>query len=202
MRQRRMRAFAVVLATVMSTSLALGGCANGGTGTTTMPPSTLGLCASPTAGGSVARPSGGARVANARVVPVSTLPPGVTIGQVAVVVESGTYGRASSIPVWAGNGLSQCIYTMDHQSDCSVVTLELRVNGEWRPQARCLLASPTRILGIAPLRADFVMLTPAATGAASGMWTAGTYRVAFTYRPSADGSSQPVEVDSDPFVIG
>jgi hypothetical protein len=125
----------------------------------------------------------------------------VTIGQVAVVVESGTYGPASTLPVWAGNGLSQCVYTADHQSDCSVVTLELRVNGEWRPLLRCLRASPTRILAIAPLRADFVTLAPAATGTASGMWTAGTYRVAFTYWLSADGTGPAVEVDSAPFTI-
>jgi hypothetical protein len=134
-------------------------------------------------------------------VPVTTLPPGVTVGQVQVVVESGEYSRDSTIFAWAGNGLSQCIYATDHQSGCSIVVLERQVNGEWQPQASCRSATPTRSVALPPIQATFIRLTPPAAGAQQATWQAGIYRVAFGYRLHADGSGQPIDVYSTTFTI-
>ncbi|HEX6800358.1 MAG TPA: hypothetical protein VF116_21785 [Ktedonobacterales bacterium] len=133
--------------------------------------------------------------------PVTTLPPGVTVGQVRVVVESGEYRSSDTIFAWAGNGLGQCIYATDHHSDCSLGTLERQVDGAWQPQANCQTATPTRTIAVPPLEAAFIRLTPPATGAQPGIWQSGTYRVAFSYRLDQTGTGQPVEVVSDTFTI-
>lgn len=133
--------------------------------------------------------------------PVTTLPPGVTNGQVQVVVESGDYTSQSTIFAWAGNGLSQCIYATDHHSVCSIVVLERQVDAVWQPQAMCPLATPTRTIALPPMQAAFIRLTPTATNGQQGAWQTGTYRVAFSYRLERDGTSQPIEVDSGIFTI-
>lgn len=88
MRRSCDRPIAAALAAIVSVGLALCGCANGGGETTIPTTGASAVCTSPTAPGSVARPGGGSRVAWVRVIPVSTLPPAVIIGQVGVVVEA------------------------------------------------------------------------------------------------------------------
>lgn len=197
MQRKRFRIIVILLAIAVSAALAACGQATSGSGAGPGSSPAPGACSAPTV--SVADVQrGGEPLSRAPLaVPVTTLPPGVTVGQVQVVVESGDYGPQSTIFVWAGNGLSQCIYATDHQSDCSIVVLERRVNGGWQPQAKCPLATPTRIVALPPMQAAFVRLAPAAAGA----WQTGSYRVAFTYRLDVGATGQAIEVDSTPFAI-
>lgn len=197
MRRQCVPMLAILLAIAVSATLASCGYT---VSDTYVPPArtvTPGVCSNPTAGSADARLGSGA----ARVVPVTTLPPGVTVGQVRVVVENGSYAPDSTIFAWAGNGLSQCIYAADHHSGCSIIVLERQVDSGWQPQADCQLATPARTLALPPMQADFVRLAPPATGAQPGIWQAGTYRVAFSYHLRQDGTGQPIEVVSDPFTV-
>lgn len=199
MRRSHVRVLAVLLAIALSAALGACGRAIGNASTPPAQSLTPGACpgSSPTADSS----AGLLGSEKLRAMPVTTLPPGVTVGQVRVVVESGAYDRGSTIFAWAGNGLGQCIYATDHHSDCSIIVLERQVDSGWQPQADCQLATPTRTLALPPMQADFVRLAPPATGAQPGIWQAGTYRVAFSYHLGQDATGQPIAVVSDPFTV-
>lgn len=201
MRQRCVRLLVVLLAIAMGT--ALGACerATPGASASHVSSQTAGACSTSTAGGAAIQSGRAVARAAPQALPVTTLPPGVTVGQVRVVVESGEYDRGSTIFAWAGNGLSQCIDATDHQSACSIIVLERQVGGAWQPQANCLSASPTRTIVLPPMQAAFLRLVPPATGAQPGIWQSGTYRVAFTYRLGEASLGQSIEVDSGPFTI-
>ncbi len=176
-----------LLAVAMGLIVAGCGFASASTGaTSTLTPV---LCPTPTAGASAARSDGHPAHTAQRVAPITTLPPGVTPFQVRVVVEGDRHGPCETIFVWAGNGLGQRIYTTDHHSDCTIVTLERQVNSEWQPVATCLLASLTRIIEIASMQANFVPLAPGALGTRERAWPTGTYRVAFGYHTGQQVSS-------------
>ena len=201
MRQTRSLAIASLLVSAMIAALAACGYSISGSGAPPAHALTPAACASPTTGAAVSRGGSEPRSRAQLAVPVTTLPPGVTVGQVQVVIESGEYGREGTIFAWAGNGLGQCVYATDHQSECSIVVLERRVSGGWQPQAACQLATPTRIVALPPIQAAFIHLAPPAAGAQQATWQAGIYRVAFGYRLNPDGSDQPSEVYSTTFTI-
>jgi hypothetical protein len=163
---------------------------------------TITTCASPAASSSaplaLIRPAG----ASVRLRPVTTLPPGLTPGEVRVVVESGQYGPCDTIYVWAGNGLGQSIYTADHQSDCTIVTLQRQMAGGWQPVAQCQLAIATRTVEIPPVQSDFVQFLPGTAGGQSSAWPVGTYRVAFSYYLGATATTMNTVVYSPTFIIG
>jgi hypothetical protein len=173
---------AMSLVTTLTIALALTACGYSSAGATSTAVPTL--CPTPTAGASAAgavRADGHTLHTAQRVLPVTTLPPGVTVGQVRVVVEGDQHGPCETLYVWAGNGLNQSIYTTDHHSDCTVVTLQRQVGADWQPVAACLLATPTRSVEIASMQASFVQLAPGASGTQERGWMAGTYRIAFGY---------------------
>ncbi len=196
-----LRARAALLALIASMSLALCSCSRAGASTFETHSTSTGACSAPTMSAAAAQSSGEPASHSPLTRPVTTLPPGVAVGQVQVVVESGSYGPNSTIFAWAGNGLSQCIYAMDHHSDCSVVMLERQVSGGWQPQASCPLATPTRIVALSPMQAAFIRLVPMTTGAQQGAWQAGTYRTVFSYRLDPNGTGQSTEVTSESFTI-
>lgn len=203
MRRNGVKFTAVLVAIAGSIVLVACGYSGAGPSAVKTYSSAPGACSNATASAAVVPPGGDGQMRIApRAVPVTTLPPAVTVDQVQVVVEEGSYEPSSTIFVWAGNGLSQCIYTTDHHSDCSIVVLERQVNGNWQPQANCLRATPTQIVALSPMQAAFVQLPPAAGGTQPGVWPVGTYRVTFSYRLDREGTSQPIEVDSGSFAIG
>jgi len=194
-------AVAMSVVTLLVMSLAVTACGYSTAATDVISTVSAVPCATPTAGASVASVAEVARVEGhaphtaQRVAPVTTLPPGVTVGQVGVVVEGDRHGPCDTINLWAGNGLGERIYTTDHHSDCTIVTLERQVSADWQPVAACLLASPTRIVEIASMHANFVQLAPGALGTRERAWPAGTYRVAFGYH-----TGQQVSATADTLV--
>lgn len=200
MRRRRARLLVILLAVTMSTVLEACGGASSGASVQHTRPLTPGACSTSEAGDAAAPGQVTMRVAP-HAAPVTTLPPGVTVGQVRVVVENGERSPDSNIFAWVGNGLGQCIYATDHHSDCSIIVLERQVDGAWQPEAKCQSATPTRTIVLPPMQAVFIRLMPITTGAQQGTWQTGTYRVAFRYRLDQDAASQPAEVDSATFVI-
>ncbi len=186
----------------MAVCLSVAGCGASSAGSGTSATATVAItCHTPTPSAAAARLGRQARTA-LRVIPVTTLPPGVAVGQVQISVEGSHFGAHDTIALWAGNGLGQCIYTTDHHSDCTIVTLQRQAAGAWQSVADCPLASPTRIVDLPNMQAIFVRLQPEALGAQAGGWSAGTYRVAFSYTTQQQGLGQQTEVDSASFTVG
>ncbi len=201
MRRTRSPLNIILLAVAVSTAVGACGRTLSESGAAPQHSLTLGACLAPTMSVTDSQRGSEPMLRAPLVVPVTTLPPGVTVDQVQVVVESVSYGPDSTILAWAGNGLSQCIYATDHMSDCSIVVLERQVNGGWQPQADCHASSPARMVTLPPMQAAFIRLMPGATEAQHGVWPVGTYRVAFIYRLEQASTGQAVEVDSTTFTI-
>jgi hypothetical protein len=98
-------------------------------------------------------------------------------------------GVTDTLTVTVVNGLPAAIQVEDHQSDCTIVTLERQEGSGWRAVATCQLETPTRLLSIPPGATQIVTLKPAG-GPQPGTWQAGTYRFALRYS-AAEGQASP-----------
>jgi hypothetical protein len=120
-------------------------------------------------------------------------------GQVTLTLDKQRYATNDTIVVTIHNGLSQPIWTADHQTNCTIVTAERLQVGQWVAVAHCQLMTPTRMVML-PAGSS----TPRQLSGAQGTvppesqapvptesWTPGTYRVTFTYAGSADGTGRP-----------
>lgn len=123
---------------------------------------------------------------------------GVTSGQVTVATSKQQYGSSETVVVTITNGLANAILAPDHQSDCTVVTIERLANQTWQPQNMCQLKSATRLVSLPSGSTLTPQVRPPALNGAAG-WLPGTYRVAFEYRQSA--SDQGSTIYSATFTI-
>ncbi len=94
------------------------------------------------------------------------------------------------------NGLATSISTMNHQSDCSVVQLQLQTSTGWSTVLPCKEMTPTQILPLNALGSMAVQL--------AGIQTAGTYRLVFQYFIGTDISPAAAiaMVTSGTFTVG
>lgn len=111
---------------------------------------------------------------------------------VTMTTDKTSYVPGDAIVVTITNGLTTSILVPDHQTNCSIVSLELSVGGSWQRQNPCKLMSATRLIEIRASQVSTQQLTPSSSEGASG-WPAGTYRVALEYRltPTGDSTSVP-----------
>ncbi|MBF6590784.1 MAG: hypothetical protein IVW57_09685 [Ktedonobacterales bacterium] len=158
------------------------------------------------AGGTQPATTAGATSGAASLTPIPNTT--VTPGQLTTTSDRSRYSLCDTIQVVIANGLQASVTAADHQTSCSLVTLQRLVNGTWAPQGRCPLETPTRLYEIAPGTAIAQQLTPGSgsfsrTGASG--WAAGTYRIAFTYftgSASSRASRQNPPIYSATFTIG
>lgn len=104
----------------------------------------------------------------------------VTVTLVGTTSAAQTVGASLAITVEIANGLSSTIVATDHQTDCTMVTLEQQMGGAWQPVGRCMIMTATRMIPIAGGQIVKQVLTPQ-NGKTARTWAAGTYRVAFGY---------------------
>lgn len=118
----------------------------------------------------------------------SVTPPAATItrGAVTVATSNSQFARGETVTVYINNGLSQSIFVADHQTACSLVTIELQSASGWRPLAPCRMMTPTRAIEIAS-GATKTQLIPSAN-----LLPAGTYRIRLAYALQVFGSSTNV----------
>ncbi len=101
----------------------------------------------------------------------------------------------STIAASVHNGLATTISTMNHQSDCSVVQLQLQTSTGWSTVLPCKEMTPTQILPVNALGTMAVQL--------AGIQSAGTYRLVFQYFMSTDMSPGAMStVTSGTFTVG
>ena len=120
-------------------------------------------------------------------------------------------GVTDAVSVTVTNDLPQAILLEDHQSECTVVTLERQEGSGWLAVAPCQLETPTRVVPIPSGAAQTVMLRPEG-GTQPRVWQAGTYRFALNYSAGAEngaeGQTNPAAlapagvVYSQTFIIG
>lgn len=173
-RTTRMLALGAALAALVT--LVLGGCGvtTSGTGIGTETGGTTTPLASPTAS-PAASPA------------ASATPTGVTIvrGSVTVTLDKAQFIPGEAIVVSINNGLPQSIFVADHQTRCSLVTLELQTGSGWQAMAPCLMMTPT---GTIEIKAGTTNIQRLLAPSQPPEWPAGTYRVRLPYAFQRFGS--------------
>jgi hypothetical protein len=95
-----------------------------------------------------------------------------------VSVDRDRYLVGQPIVVTVDNNTDRAIQTTDHQTNCSIVTLQRLRDGNWTAVAECPLASPTRPVNLASRQRVTIEL-PAAPF--TGSFEPGVYRIEFSY---------------------
>jgi hypothetical protein len=132
---------------------------------------------------------------------VGTTPP--TQG-VVVQLDATSYGPSDPITLTVLNHLSAAIVATDHHSSCTIVQLQREVGGVWQDEGGCALGMVTRQIPLAAGSATRVTVAPGAGQMSVKPWTAGTWRVAFTWQPGPVGATtaEGTTVYSTTFSVG
>jgi Bacterial Ig-like domain len=99
------------------------------------------------------------------------------------------YSADSLIIVTIHNGSQQTIWAADHQTSCTVLTLERQSQGSWYRVGQCALSTPTRVVSIGPGASLTQRLTSQQEMDTGAGWQTGTYRVTLTFHLGNDSSS-------------
>jgi hypothetical protein len=122
-----------------------------------------------------------------------------TLGAVTLHLGQTHAGVTDAVSITVANDLPTAILVEDHQSECTVVTLERQQGGGWLAMAPCQLETPTRLLPIPSGTAQTVTLRPEG-GPQPRMWQAGTYRFALHYSAGEEGQTNPAALASSGIV--
>jgi hypothetical protein len=142
------------------------------------------------------------RVATMTVVPTPGAMTAVpTPGAVTLHLKQTHAGVTDAVSVTVANDLPTAILVEDHQSECTVVTLERQGGGGWLAVAPCQLETPTRLLPIPSGTAQSVTLKPEGSSQ-PGMWQAGTYRFTLHYTAGAETGAQGQTPQATPAPAG
>jgi hypothetical protein len=125
-------------------------------------------------------------------------------GGVQIILARERFGLQEHIVATIQNGLTTSIWTTDHHSDCSLLTLEYLSGGAWHAVGQCSQPRSVKVVEIAA-GAD----TPQSIGYSQNMdmgsgWSAGTYRLSLSYALNQNqaSTSGATTVHSDSFAVG
>lgn len=112
-------------------------------------------------------------------------------GAVTVELVRPPFTEGNGVIAVVKNGTTQTIWSGTGRTDCSILTLELRVGRRWVPITGCSAAERRRAVPIGPRRGRGIAIDPQSpdllqTPAAGGRAVAfgvGTYRMKFSYPP-------------------
>lgn len=122
-------------------------------------------------------------------------------GRVSVTTDRDSYDVGDVIVAQIKNGNDQTIVTWDHQTNCTIVTLQKQEGNEWVNLAPCPLLSPTLLVPIEAHK-DYWVKLPA--GNASSVYAPGVYRLEFTYffvNSAGQPTGDPITVYSSSFKL-
>jgi hypothetical protein len=109
---------------------------------------------------------------------------------VRVQTSASLYQPGQTIVVTVLNHTAHPIFFVNHQTDCTVVLLQVQAGSLWQPVGLCRLMIVTRQLSLGAGNSLSVSLKPAQSA-----WATGTYRITFRYAgsvPNGPGSFQNI----------
>ncbi len=115
-------------------------------------------------------------------------------GKVTVIVGKAQYTPDATITVTINNGLAKSIVAANHQSGCTLVTLQWQnAQGNWQDLNRCRLGMMTKMVMLPPHSAQMQTIAPTSgTFARKAQWVKGNYRIVFNFTlGNADVESIP-----------
>jgi len=102
-----------------------------------------------------------------------------SVDRVSVTTDKSEYELSETILSKIANGNDQTIVTADHQSNCTILTLEKKEENGWVAVAPCPLLSPVLLVKIGP-RMDVLVKFP--PGSFNNRFEPGTYRLRFFWQ--------------------
>jgi hypothetical protein len=99
-------------------------------------------------------------------------------------VEQQHYPTTGVITTSIFNGSTVPIYVANHQTSCTIVSLQMLDNSGWTTVRTCRLMTVTGIIKIAAGATTMVQLMASAGQISSTPWLAGTYRAKLSYGTS------------------
>lgn len=110
-------------------------------------------------------------------------------GVVTVTTDRQRYGTTDTITVTVTNRHDYDIFAANHQTACTLVTLQRNDNGTWAPVGGCSESTVTALVPLGAGASSAFRLPPGGGGLKPAPWPAGTYRVVFTYTAKATSSA-------------
>ena len=135
-----------------------------------------------------------ANASNSGASPTPTVPSTATGGKVTVIVGKAEYTPNATITVTINNGLTKSIAAANHQSGCTLVTLQWQdAQGNWQDQNRCRQGMMTKMIALPAHSVQVQTITPTSgTFARNAQWVKGNYRIVFSFTAgNADIESIP-----------
>lgn len=113
-----------------------------------------------------------------------------TGGPVSIRTDHSTYTPGGSIQVSVVNNLSTSIFVYDTRASCSILDLQMQVNGVWKSTtvARCPLGRPAQRVEIAAGKTYSATIQAGYPGLYQAQFPAGAYRLVLNYSTSATAS--------------
>lgn len=130
--------------------------------------------------------------------PVSANPPA---NAVSLRSDHTSYTPSSTIIVTLSNTLATSVRTFDHQTNCTIVTLQRQTTNGWSNVGGCAMMIATRIVEIAAGETRKIALSPGAGQMHATPWPAGTYRVTVHYALPGQDMSALTVVTTPTFTI-
>jgi hypothetical protein len=131
--------------------------------------------------------------------PVSSVPP---TDAVVLSIDHTSYTPSSTINVTLINHRATSIFTFDHQTSCTILTLQRQTPSGWEATGGCALGRMTQQVEIKAGATMQIALAPGAGQMHVTPWPAGTYRVILNYALQAQNMSATTPVASAMFAIG
>lgn len=110
--------------------------------------------------------------------PVSSVPP---TGAITLTTDHGSYTASATIIVTLINHRSTSIFTFDHQTSCTILTLQRQTASGWQTVGGCSLGRMTAQVEIHAGATMKITIAPTAGQIHPTPWPVGTYRAVLNY---------------------
>lgn len=131
--------------------------------------------------------------------PVTANPPA---NAVSLSSDHASYTPLSTVTVTLSNTLTTSVRTFDHQTNCTIVTLQRQTTSGWSNLGGCATMIATRIVEIAAGETRKIALSPGAGQMHATPWPTGTYRVIVHYALPGQDMSAGNTATTPTFTIG
>ena len=122
-------------------------------------------------------------------------------GSVVLTVASAKYTRSSTIIVTLTNRGSGSIFAYDHQTSCTILSLQRQTSGGGQTVGACALGILTRQIEIRAGETMKIALAPGAGTIRAAPWPAGTYHAVLRYTLRAQATSPAATVTTGDFTV-
>ena len=118
-------------------------------------------------------------------------------GAVSLRVGATSYHPTETISVTLSHQSTQAIYFLDHLTNCTVIQLQRRVDGNWENVNMCLLLTAMRLHKLDAGK----RLTVALVSSAARPWAVGLYHTTLRYRSSRPFGGPTTSIASAGFQV-